>query len=211
MIQLSCKITRRKGELSNERTEGQMNHLSTSIEQRKQIETNHIKRHPRLIEAQMNDMVLAYQRIKKLSQRIEENEMTMQLTENQIRFMDLFESQCDQLKKEVTQDEFTAFELRYLEIPRKQKTYAEIAPLTGHGEESGSRKTVKRVRLKFLKQLVESGLEMPMLYQPIKLNVSDLLQAYEGIKKNPKNRDCRSKSKEGGGMLSFSTIDGACF
>ena len=166
-----------------------MNHLSTSIERHKQTTAKLAKRPPQLVDSQINAIVLAYQRIKKLSQRIKENEMTMQLAEDQIRFMDLFESQCDQLKIEVTSTEFTTFELRYLEIPRKQKTYVEIAPLTGYEYESTPRKIVNRLRSKFLKQLVESGLEALYLKeiepqsQLPELSASDLLQAYETIKK----------------------------
>ena len=181
-----------------------MNHLPTSIERCKQTATKPAH-HPQPINLKMDDIVLDYQRIKKLNQEVKENRMTVPLSEHQIRFVHLFESQCEQLKKEVTSDGFTAFKLHYLEIPRKRKTYVEIASLAHYKNESGPRKIVKRVRSKFLKRLVESGLEALYLkeiatqHQSRELSVSDILQAYERVKKNSKCICCRSKSKKGGG------------
>ena len=181
-----------------------MNHLSTFIEQYEQTETKPTKRHYQLVDSQIDDMVLNYQRLKKL-QGVEKVALTLSV--HQIRFMDLFESQCDQLKKETTATGFAVFKLRYLEIPNQQKSYDEIAPLLGYGNGSTPRRMLKQVRLIFIKQLVESGVaalylnEIAPQSQLPELSVSDLLQAYESIKKNSKCRECRSKSKNGGGVF----------
>ena len=133
-----------------------MNHLSTFIEQYEQTKTKPTKIHYQLVDSQMDNIVLNYQRLKKLQ---EVEKIPLPLSVHQTRFVHLFKSQCDQLKKEVTSTGFAVFKLRYLEIPREQKSYAEIAPLLGYGDGSTPRRILKQVRLIFLKQLVESGLE----------------------------------------------------
>ena len=56
----------------------------------------------------------------------------------------------ERLVEETAEGAYSAFELYYLETPRKRKKYKEIALSKDYFDKSGSRKAVKRVRSKFL-------------------------------------------------------------
>ena len=62
----------------------------------------------------------------------------------------MIELVLERLEEETTEAEYSTFHLYYLETPRKRKKYEEIALSKDYFDKSGSRKAVKRVRLKFL-------------------------------------------------------------
>ena len=69
----------------------------------------------------------------------------------------------ERLIEETTETEYSAFELYYLEPPRKRKKFKEIARSKDYFDESGSRKAVRRVRSKFLELCAYYG--VAELYQ----------------------------------------------